>query len=118
VISSIRLQNYRNHKDTEIEFGELTALVGPNSAGKSNVLEAIRCFTRLSEGKAFSDIFSGSQDPDVVVRHGETSFALRLAGKKPVDWHINVKFVAGGYPVVINCPSPEIFSVDTPPERG
>lgn len=91
MISSIRLQNYRNHKDTEIEFGRLTALVGPNSSGKSNVLEAIRCFTRLSEESTFRSIFEGPQDPDVVVRYGEPFFALRLNGHEPVDWHVSIR---------------------------
>ena len=38
----IRLQNFRQHADTTIEFRRgLTGIIGPNGAGKSTILEAI-----------------------------------------------------------------------------
>ncbi|HEX9692898.1 MAG TPA: SMC family ATPase [Gemmatimonadales bacterium] len=38
----MRLLNFRQHVDTEIDFGAgLTAIIGPNGAGKSTLLEAI-----------------------------------------------------------------------------
>jgi exonuclease SbcC len=38
----LRLQNFRQHADTEIRFQPgLTGIVGPNGAGKSTILEAI-----------------------------------------------------------------------------
>ncbi|HTY05315.1 MAG TPA: SMC family ATPase [Gemmatimonadales bacterium] len=38
----LRLVNFRQHADTEIEFGHgITGIVGPNGAGKSTLLEAI-----------------------------------------------------------------------------
>ncbi len=38
----IKLVNFRQHAETEIEFGPgITAIVGPNGAGKSTLLEAI-----------------------------------------------------------------------------
>lgn len=38
----LRLLNFRQHADTEIEFGKgITGVVGPNGAGKSTLLEAI-----------------------------------------------------------------------------
>lgn len=91
MISTLRLQNYRNHRDTTIEFGELTALVGPNSAGKSNVLEAVQCFTRIPEERALKMVFRGDLAPEVVIRRGQSSFKLRLEGEKPTTWHIDVR---------------------------
>jgi len=41
VLDSIRLQNFKTHRDTEIKLGRLTVLVGPNGSGKSSVLQAI-----------------------------------------------------------------------------
>jgi DNA repair protein SbcC/Rad50 len=39
---SLRLQNFRQHADTRIEFRRgLTGIIGPNGAGKSTILEAI-----------------------------------------------------------------------------
>src|SRR5258708_12996074 len=41
-IKSIRLQNFRQHADTRIEFESgLTGIVGANGKGKSTILEAI-----------------------------------------------------------------------------
>jgi DNA repair protein SbcC/Rad50 len=41
-INRLRLQNFRQHEHTEIEFGPgLTGIIGPNGAGKTTILEAI-----------------------------------------------------------------------------
>ncbi len=41
-LSFLRLQNFRQHADTQIEFQPgLTGIIGPNGAGKSTILEAI-----------------------------------------------------------------------------
>jgi DNA repair protein SbcC/Rad50 len=41
-INRLRLQNFRQHENTEIEFGlGLTGIIGPNGAGKTTLLEAI-----------------------------------------------------------------------------
>jgi exonuclease SbcC len=41
-INRLRLQNFRQHENTEIEFGPgLTGIIGPNGAGKTTLLEAI-----------------------------------------------------------------------------
>src|SRR5215210_1829333 len=41
-IDRVRLVNFRQHENTEIEFGPgLTGIVGPNEAGKTTILEAI-----------------------------------------------------------------------------
>ncbi len=41
-LHSLRLQNFRQHVDTSLEFGDgLTGIIGPNGAGKSTLLEAI-----------------------------------------------------------------------------
>lgn len=41
-LNSVRLQNFRQHRDAYIEFGDgVTGIIGPNGAGKSTILEAI-----------------------------------------------------------------------------
>ena len=41
-IKKIRVSNFRSIGNAEIEFGDTTVLIGPNNAGKTAVLEAIR----------------------------------------------------------------------------
>lgn len=41
MISSIRLIDFKGHRDTTVELGRLTVLVGPNGSGKTSVLEAL-----------------------------------------------------------------------------
>jgi exonuclease SbcC len=41
-LNRLRLLNFRQHADTEIEFDSgLTGIIGPNGAGKSTILEAV-----------------------------------------------------------------------------
>src|SRR5260370_37994586 len=38
----LRLVNFRQHADTELEFGPgITGIIGPNGSGKTSILEAI-----------------------------------------------------------------------------
>ena len=40
-IKTLRIQNFRSVSDLTLELGSLSALIGPNSVGKSNILKAI-----------------------------------------------------------------------------
>lgn len=51
ILTSISLQNFRNYQQAEFNFSpSVTVIIGPNTAGKSNLLEAIYL---LSSGKSF-----------------------------------------------------------------
>jgi predicted ATP-dependent endonuclease of OLD family len=41
-ISRLRVQNFRSIQDLEVDLPRVCALVGPNNAGKSNILLAIQ----------------------------------------------------------------------------
>ncbi|MDE2125273.1 MAG: AAA family ATPase [Armatimonadetes bacterium] len=40
-LKRVRIQNYRSIKDASFDVGDLCALIGPNNAGKSNILNAL-----------------------------------------------------------------------------
>jgi AAA15 family ATPase/GTPase len=48
-LTSLRLANFRSFTEERVDFGNLTVLIGPNAAGKSNLLEAILFFRDLAE---------------------------------------------------------------------
>jgi DNA replication and repair protein RecF len=50
VLKSISLQNFRSYEKKEFSFNGITLIVGPNTSGKSNLVEAIYL---LSSGKSF-----------------------------------------------------------------
>ena len=43
-LTRIRIHNFRSINDAEVEAHEFTMLVGANNAGKSNFMNALRCF--------------------------------------------------------------------------
>lgn len=49
-ITSLKLQNFRSYKSLEVSFGEKNIVVGENTTGKTNLLEAIYL---MSVGKSF-----------------------------------------------------------------
>ncbi len=50
MIESIRIQDFKGHRDTTVRLGRLTVLVGPNGSGKTSVLEALRLQRDLWNG--------------------------------------------------------------------
>lgn len=56
MLDSIRLQNFKTHRDTEIKLGRLTVLVGPNGSGKSSVLQAIGLLRQPAELSLYQSI--------------------------------------------------------------
>ncbi len=61
---SLKLKHFRNHKNSSFTFPLTTVIIGPNTIGKSSVLEAIQF---LSHGKSFKaekeiDVITSGQD--------------------------------------------------------
>ena len=49
-IKSLFLQNFRNYEKKDLEFDKKTLIIGPNTSGKTNIIEAV---SFLSNGKSF-----------------------------------------------------------------
>jgi len=76
MIERIELRDFKSHVDTVVDFGRLTLLVGPNSSGKSSVLEAIEIICQRH------DFLEGHHAGDLV-RNGRTHFSIHLHVSDP-----------------------------------
>lgn len=68
-ITSLRIENFRSIKSLAIELGETTVFIGPNNAGKTAILDAIRiALTRRwgQRGTGFTeyDVHLAHEDDD------------------------------------------------------
>lgn len=93
MITSVRLQDFKGHRDTEIPLGRFTVLVGPNGSGKTSVLEALWLqgqFAQLSPNA----VLSGDWLPDDLRRRGATGpTALSSAGtSNEIAWSCRFEF--------------------------
>lgn len=86
-IESIRIHGYRSLADTELAPREFTALVGPNNAGKSNIVDALDFLASVyaSGIKHAIDLKGGFENisfRENGVSQREMSFELRVSGSR------------------------------------
>ena len=63
VLKSMTLENFKCfHQPVKIDFSQITMLYGPNSAGKSSILQAI-CY--------IAEVLNGNLDVDITSHGGE-----------------------------------------------
>lgn len=60
-LKNVVIKNYRSLKEVNIEFSDLTILIGKNDAGKSNILKALDVFFNWMGSKDMTEISSGSR---------------------------------------------------------
>ena len=83
-LKSLSLTNFRNHKKSEFQFGKTTIIIGKNTAGKTNILEAVNY---LSLAKSFK------ADQEIDVIHLQESFA-KIEGKvEDTDDHVKLSIL-------------------------
>lgn len=85
-LRDFRVTNYRNVMDSGwIQIGDITAFVGQNEAGKSNLFEALYRINPFASGETYNEAYNidedwpvddwGNNDPSALVCQGK--FALR-----------------------------------------
>ena len=86
MIKSIRLINWKSYEDSTLYIDPLTILIGANSSGKSNVVDALIFLGRISNGMGVYQAINGDISVkalrggiDWVCRQGCHSFAIEVA---------------------------------------
>jgi hypothetical protein len=78
-ITKVVLENFKSHAKTEIPLRPLTVLVGPNSVGKTSVLEAIEWIVG-SGGSNEIAFFASDPDERRKIRSGASEMVLQVDG--------------------------------------
>ena len=133
VLTEIRLRNFRNHADSRVVLGDgITALLGNNGQGKTNVLEGISYLGLTKSFYASSDAMVlqiGKDEFDIEgtfqggsgVTHRVTVHYDKVSGTKQVSVDQQqpetLASVIGRFPVVVLSPENSAITSGSPGER-
>jgi len=81
-LKRIKVENFRSVQELEIELPQVCAIVGPNNAGKSNILEPVR---RVLSGEWGPRVSSFSED-DVYLRDAELDITIECSFEPPIEY--------------------------------
>src|ERR1700732_3443459 len=92
-ITRLQFQNFRSIRNLEIELGDTTVFIGPNNAGKTAIIDAVRIvLTRRwgQRGTGFTeyDVYLATEKSDPKALPGvaiEIKFEEKTAGEWPDD---------------------------------
>jgi predicted ATPase len=101
-LTRVRLTRFKSFADAELPLGDLTVLIGRNSSGKSNALDALEVLARLAEGEDLVDALDGRRREGGPVRggsagcapHGETEFSVGCTvrlGEEIFDYDLTIQ---------------------------
>lgn len=80
-ISRLKIDNFRSIKHLDVELPQVCALVGPNNAGKSNILMALHKVL----AREWVSVTSFDED-DVYGRNADTDVAIAVTFEPPVEY--------------------------------
>ncbi|MEM9907263.1 MAG: AAA family ATPase [Cyanobacteria bacterium P01_D01_bin.44] len=82
MLKKLRLKNFKNFKDAELDLGPFTVLVGANATGKSNIRDAFRFLSAIGKGYSLPDIFGYKYTED-----GRPQWSGIRGGTKEICFH-------------------------------
>jgi len=128
VINRLRVTNFKSLHELDLALGNLTVLIGPNEAGKSNILDALALLRGLMRFSLMPNI---AGDPiatrggyrDVVWRgeHGSPitlSIEGHLGSSSPFDYTVRIELVADYWAVtdeILTAPPEESAHIRSSP---
>lgn len=81
-ISRLKIERFRSIKSLDVQLPQICALVGPNNAGKSNILEAVRRVLGPEYGPRTSTFL----EEDVYRRDPDSNIEICLTFDKPIEY--------------------------------
>lgn len=83
-LTELKLINFKGFRDQTLPLRDATILIGRNSAGKSNALDALETLNRLASGESIIEALDGSKRDSGGIRggsfglvpHGSSTFSL------------------------------------------
>lgn len=103
MIRSIHIKNYRSIRDLYMPFSELNALIGPNNAGKSNIIKALN----LIIGSSFPSVRSFEEN-DFWNHQTDTPICIIVNFDRPLNCNQNVF----GFYLTFDGNTPDFFALD------
>ena len=116
MLSGFDIGNFKSYREATLRLSPLTALIGANASGKSNLVEALWLFSRMAKGNTLEaihhDLRRDAQEEDIPVRgntealcyRGSESECFTLACETTQsDWNryrIDIEMPKGGPPRV------------------
>lgn len=98
-LNSISLQNFRNHKSLDVKFAETTFIVGPNTSGKTNLLESISFLTNGKSSRGAKDEDTVRKGENIAKIKGETAESeleiLMVLGETELE-RVKKKYLVNG----------------------
>ena len=94
----LRLQNWKNFRDAEVDLQDRMFLVGPNASGKSNLLDALRFLRDLASlGGGFGDAVRRRGGVSTIRclaarRPSHVAIGVELEGEKGITWSYEIEF--------------------------
>lgn len=132
-LASVRVRNFRNHRDTFVEFGSgINFLLGGNGEGKTSILEAISYFGLTKSFFSASDLTTLRKgagefeiEGDLLTGSGVQEHILirfdREAGEKKIGVNRTLlerqNHLIGRFPVVVLSPESGRITAGSPAER-
>ncbi len=92
MLKKLYIDNYRSFSDTTIEFGQFNCLIGPNNAGKSNLIDALEFLDiaifadidkAVKDKGGFDRIKNYRKNSDTIIIRAE--FSAELVGLSEYD---------------------------------
>lgn len=98
MLEKVTLTNFKSHRLTELNLDDsrLHALVGQNSSGKTSILQALHCLSRLAN-EQFKTVFEREISPEFIATVGQDLVSVTGGGfwkyqNNRKDWTASYRF--------------------------